>query len=871
MQSKTLTSNYTSYTLTSSAFTLTNQATVGSLGLAEGMLINGTDDTVVNQATITGQTYGINASQGVTVLNSDAGAQIQGGRAGVFVQGNPGTVSNAGTISATGVGAGSGVGLYAGGLVTNTAATAVISGTFDGVYASNAAATVSNLGTIIGLGSGDGGVSSSYGVNLTSGGTVVNGQSGSARGLIYGYSDGVGITGPTDGDVSLGAGTVSNYGTIIGRSLFGVYLMEGGSVTNASGGSIYGGNYGVAINFKNIGNAPNLTGTVVNYGTIVGAGNGVGVELGSGGSAFNASGGQITGYMGVSVFDQGGSTATVTNAGTITATNGGSGIAVYLQSAGDRLIVDPGAVFNGNVQGATGSLELASGASAGTMSGLYGQFGGQFSDFTQVAIDAGANWNLNGNNTIWSGETLTNLGTMIAVGTLENDGQIIVADGTMTLAALTGTGLVTLQAGGTLQTEGAVASSETIVFDGAGLRLDIDQPGGFAGTISAFSTNQTIDLAGVSPGSVSYSSTGGGQLDFTIPGGGPGTIALPGGGPLSVVSDGNGSALVTALCFLPSTLIGTPGGEVPVERLGIGDIVNTWGGGVRPVSWIGIGRVLATSGRRSAATPVIVRKNALADNVPARDLRVTKGHSLLIDNVLIPVEFLVNDRTILWDDHAREVTLYHVELDRHDVLVADGAPAESYRDDGNRWLFRNANSSWGLKPQKPCAPVLTGGPIVDAVWQRLLDRLGPRRPIPLTDDPDLHLLVDGERVDAAVTVSGSFLFRLCSRPRTVHIVSRAAIPRELGHARDSRCLGVALRRITVRQGTVFRSATADDARLVDGFHPFEPTTGLRWTDGAAAVPPDLFARFRCPIEVVLTVAGTTHYLDQGVPTERWVA
>ena len=60
-------------------------------------------------------------------------------------------------------------------------------------------------------------------------------------------------------------------------------------------------------------------------------------------------------------------------------------------------------------------------------------------------------------------------------------------------------------------------------------------------------------------------------------------------------------------------------------------------------------------GRRSAATPVVVRKGALADNVPYRDLRVTKGHSLFLDGVLIPVEFLVNHRSIQWDDRAREV------------------------------------------------------------------------------------------------------------------------------------------------------------------------------------------------------------------------
>jgi hypothetical protein len=89
---------------------------------------------------------------------------------------------------------------------------------------------------------------------------------------------------------------------------------------------------------------------------------------------------------------------------------------------------------------------------------------------------------------------------------------------------------------------------------------------------------------------------------------------------------------------------------------------------------------------------VIVRKGALADNVPHHDLRTTKGHSLFIDDVLIPVEFLVNHRSIFWDDRAQEVIVYHIELETHDALIANGAAAESYRDDGNRWLFQNANS-----------------------------------------------------------------------------------------------------------------------------------------------------------------------------------
>ena len=88
-----------------------------------------------------------------------------------------------------------------------------------------------------------------------------------------------------------------------------------------------------------------------------------------------------------------------------------------------------------------------------------------------------------------------------------------------------------------------------------------------------------------------------------------------------------------------------------------------------------------------------------------RDLRITKAHALYIDGVLIPVEELINYRSILWDDRAQEVAVYHIELETHDVLIANGAPAESYRDDGNRWLFRNASASWLQPLQPPCAPL----------------------------------------------------------------------------------------------------------------------------------------------------------------------
>ena len=256
----------------------------------------------------------------------------------------------------------------------------------------------------------------------------------------------------------------------------------------------------------------------------------------------------------------------------------------------------------------------------------------------------------------------------------------------------------------------------------------------------------------------------------------------------------------TPLCFLSGTRIQTDRGEVPVERLAIGDKAITLSGLARRIVWVGMGRMLSTRCRRTAASPVIVRKSALADNVPNADLRVTRAHGLYVDGVLIPAEFLVNHRSILWDDRAQEVTLYHIELETHDVLIANGAPAESYRDDGNRWLFQNAGSAPERLAQEPCLPVVTGGAVVDAAWRRFLDRSGPRPHQMLTDDPDLHLVADGARVDAVRRRGGRFTFRLGSVSRPVRLVSRAASPQELGLARDPRMLGVGIESLSLVQG-----------------------------------------------------------------------
>jgi collagen type I/II/III/V/XI/XXIV/XXVII alpha len=477
-----------------------------------------------------------------------------------------------------------------------------------------------------------------------------------------------------------------------------------------------------------------------------------------------------------------------------------------------------------------------------------------------VSVD-GTSSPLVGLGTLNGNVVLGNQGTVEATqpipGSLFIDGNI---HGTGTIEPL-----MTLEVTGGIDAGVDIAFSASV---GAQVGdLVLDTPAANLGTIVGFGAGNTIDVQGSKfTDAVFTQGTSGAAGTLTLSGGGFTPLSLAVAGKYSAdsfVATPGASDTVVTLCFAAGTRIATPRGEVPVEQLVAGGKVLTLSGAARPITWIGTGRVLATRGRRNSATPVIVRRGALADNVPHRDLRITKGHSLFLDGVLIPVEFLINHRTIVWDDRAQEVAIYHVELETHDVLMADGAPAESYRDDGNRWLFQNANAAWHLPPQEPCAPVLTGGPVVDALWLRLLARARPRQDVPLTDDPDLHLLVDGRRVDAVSRDDARHVFRLAVRPRQVRIRSRSGVPQELGLARDPRELGVALRHIGVAQQTRKRVMQANDVHLADGFHDFGPEKGFRRTNGDAAAPAELFAGFIGPLTVVLHVGATSRYRDPG--------
>jgi hypothetical protein len=868
--------------------------TVSNAGVIAGGYRTGVDlddgGAVINLSggTISATLHGIILGAGGSVTNQSGASIVATGTDGVFVIGLHGHTFTAG-VSGYGISAAGSVTIVNQGKIVANATSGTRSLASEGIVLLSLSDVTNQSGGMIAGGY--------VGVRLTTGGVVINQAGGTIS------SGGVGVV--------LGYGTVANAGTISGGGAAAVEFTSGlhagrlivdpGAVF---GGTVFGNGTllatlelasaslagtlsGLGSEYSNFGRvtidsgatwtlaaSADLSiegnalyqiydaGTLTNTGTLASS-----ITLDTGATLINAVGGDITSAREAVVFGPDGGTATLVNAGTIA--NDVYPHAVLFGAGGaNRLVVDPGAVFTGVVDGgnsigatAVSTLELASAASAGTLSGL----GSTYIDFAQTTVDSGARWTLTGTNTVAAAATLTNAGTLTLsgatltdAGALVNNGGIVLDPSTMTVASLTGTGTVTIEAGGTLVVTGSIGGGETIMFAGSGAYLDLQSPTSVAGSVSNFAFAETIDLTGINPSAVSYSD---GELQFNGSAAFP--FALASGNTLQVGASHDGTEL-TALCFCIDTMIATPSGQVKVQDLAVGDLVMTLRGEVRPIMWIGAGTVLATRGRRNAATPVIVRKGALGDNVPCHDLRVTKGHSLYLDHVLIPAEFLVNHRSIAWDDRAQEVALYHLELASHDVLLANGAPAESYRDDGNRWLFRNVNSGWDLPPQEACAPVLTGGPIVDAVWRRLLERSGPRPALPLTSDADLHLLVDGRRLDAVGSIGNIRIFNLPESPNAVRIRSRAAAPQEIGLARDPRPLGVGLQRLVVRQGTRFRVFEAADALLTVGFHAYEAVNGFRWTNGDATAPTELFAGFAGPMEILLTVASTAHYVEEGI-------
>lgn len=167
-------------------------------------------------------------------------------------------------------------------------------------------------------------------------------------------------------------------------------------------------------------------------------------------------------------------------------------------------------------------------------------------------------------------------------------------------------------------------------------------------------------------------------------------------------------------CFLKGTKISTPSGDRLVQDLRIGDEVQTLAGR-KTIKWIGYNKFTKEEGRawQDSVMPIHVARFAIDDHTPYRDLYLSPEHCIFFNEALIPVKYLVNETSIAQGTPSEMSALeyYHVELDTHEVIYAEGALVESY-DGWNRDNFSNFmqyERLYGAEHQPqltPFAPIL---------------------------------------------------------------------------------------------------------------------------------------------------------------------
>jgi hypothetical protein len=144
------------------------------------------------------------------------------------------------------------------------------------------------------------------------------------------------------------------------------------------------------------------------------------------------------------------------------------------------------------------------------------------------------------------------------------------------------------------------------------------------------------------------------------------------------------------VCFLAGTRIAAPGGEVAVEDVAVGDLVLTADGRTTAVRWIGVQTVASFFADPLRSFPICIAAGALGDGLPVRDLLVSPDHALFLDGVLVQAGALVNGTTITRVEAMPErFTYFHIELEDHALILAEGVPAETFVDNVTRRRFDN--------------------------------------------------------------------------------------------------------------------------------------------------------------------------------------
>lgn len=143
-------------------------------------------------------------------------------------------------------------------------------------------------------------------------------------------------------------------------------------------------------------------------------------------------------------------------------------------------------------------------------------------------------------------------------------------------------------------------------------------------------------------------------------------------------------------CFMPGTAVMTPFGEMPVESLKIGDLVTLDDGSTAPVNWLGVQTVSKRFADPLRSLPIRISAGALGGGLPQRDLLISPAHAILLDGILVQAGALLNGGTITREADVPEIfCYYHVEVEGHVCILAEGVAAETFVDNVSRMSFDN--------------------------------------------------------------------------------------------------------------------------------------------------------------------------------------
>jgi Hint domain len=233
------------------------------------------------------------------------------------------------------------------------------------------------------------------------------------------------------------------------------------------------------------------------------------------------------------------------------------------------------------------------------------------------------------------------------------------------------------------------------------------------GTLTGFSFESTDTPSEISGNSVFFPST-------------PVTTSFVYSG--APFSDPGFQFVASLACFCEGTHIRTVHGDVPVEDLRPGDRVAVVGTADEAIAWIGHRTIDC---RRHPwprqVWPIRISRDAFAAGAPACDLHLSPDHAVYVDGMLVPAKCLVNGQTIA-QVPVEEVRYFHIALTRHDVLLAEGLPVESYLDTSQA-MFGEAGIV-ALHPDltaqvweaEACAPLVVAGPKLAAIKRHLATR-----------------------------------------------------------------------------------------------------------------------------------------------------